>query len=370
LYAEFMGGLHQKYPENHEVTAFYALALLGSVPEGRDEAVYGKGAVIAGSILEQNPKHPGALHYLIHSYDDPGHAQLALDAANEYSKVAPDASHALHMPSHIYVALGMWDEVVRSNELSYQVSVDRMERKKLDNDARGYHSFHWLLYGYLQQGRTGEAREMVLKMEQFAKEKPSRRARVHMVFLKGTYLVETGQWDDPVADIPVETSGLNIAVRSEYNFLEGMKAYTREDAAGLDGIIAGMDKDIAFESAVAGDAGASFCMNLTREAVTRTDVEQSRIMAMQLRGLRAMLDGDPAQAETWLRRAVALEDSLSYDYGPPTVQKPTHEMYGEWLLERGRSEEAMRQFEMALERAPGRVLALRGKQRATEALGT
>ncbi len=147
-YADYMKKLYEKYPDNHEVAAFYALSLLGSVPDGRDEKIYGKGALIAQGIIEENSNHPGALHYLIHSYDDPQHANLALDAAYSYAKVAPDASHALHMPSHIFVAMGMWDEVVKSNENSYQASVNRMEGKKLDNDARGYHAFHWLEYGY------------------------------------------------------------------------------------------------------------------------------------------------------------------------------------------------------------------------------
>ncbi|MCF6223634.1 MAG: hypothetical protein L3J34_07890 [Flavobacteriaceae bacterium] len=154
-----MKKLNLKYPDNHEVKAFYALSLLGSVSDGRDDEIYGKGAKIAQGIIEENPNHPGALHYLIHSYDDPKHANLALDAAYSYAKVAPDASHALHMPSHIFVAMGMWDEVVKSNENSYQASVNRMERKKLDNDARGYHAFHWLEYGYLQQNRFEDAKK-------------------------------------------------------------------------------------------------------------------------------------------------------------------------------------------------------------------
>ncbi|MDM9632823.1 hypothetical protein QU605_15195, partial [Robiginitalea sp. M39] len=95
-YASFMEGLSKKYPDNHEVAAFYALSLLGSVPDGRDEELYGKGAKIALGILAENPNHPGALHYTIHSYDDPKHAALALEAAHAYAEVAPDASHALH----------------------------------------------------------------------------------------------------------------------------------------------------------------------------------------------------------------------------------------------------------------------------------
>jgi pentatricopeptide repeat protein len=243
-----------------------------------------------------------------------------------------------------------------------------MERKHLDNDARGYHSYHWLLYGYLQQGRVAEAREMVFKMQQYAKEKPSKRARVHVVLLKGTWLVETQEWDDSVASIAVEVSDLNIGARSQYSFLEGMKAYSHRNAEKLAGAIAAIGKDIAVESEIAKDEGASFCMGATREAASRMDIEQSRIMKSELRALHAVLIDDPVQAESWLMKAVALEDSISYDYGPPTVQKPTRELYGEWLLEQGRPEEALQQFEAALKRAPGRVLAEKGKKTAVEAM--
>ena len=195
-----MGELLKKYPDNHEISAFYALSLLGSVEDGRDDEIFGKGAKIAQGILKENPNHPGALHYLIHSYDDPDHAQYALSAADAYAVVAPDASHALHMPSHIYVAMGMWDKVVSSNENSYQASLNRMQRKNL-KDGRGYHAYHWLEYGYLQQEREEDARKLVQDLVIYTEENPSKYARTHLVFLKGTYLVETENWDSPIADI-------------------------------------------------------------------------------------------------------------------------------------------------------------------------
>jgi len=111
-YKNHMEKLTTKYPKNHEVSALYAISLLGATGEGRDNEIYGKSAKIAQGIIKENPNHPGALHYLIHAFDDPEHAPLAKLAADSYSKVAPDAAHALHMPSHIYVSMGLWDEVV------------------------------------------------------------------------------------------------------------------------------------------------------------------------------------------------------------------------------------------------------------------
>ena len=271
-YADFMGALHEKYPNNHEVAAFYSLGLLGSVSDGRDETRYGQGAEIAKQILANNPNHPGALHYLIHSYDDPDHAPLALEAAFSYAEVAPDASHALHMPSHIYVAMGMWDEVVRSNERSYQASLNRMERKGLGNDARGYHAFHWLEYGYLQQERFDDARQLVLDMEKYVTETPSERARAHMIFLKGTYLTETNKWDDdPIANIEVDLTDLNLAVQSQYYCLEGMKAFHNENGEQILEMADQIKNNYQRAEIVASDEGLQVCSGVSRETPSESN---------------------------------------------------------------------------------------------------
>ena len=104
----------EKYPGDDEVRSFYALALLGTSHGGRDFSIYMRAAALVEQVYAKNPQHPGAAHYLIHAYDDPIHAPLGLRYADAYSKIAPAASHALHMPSHIYFALGMWDEARRS----------------------------------------------------------------------------------------------------------------------------------------------------------------------------------------------------------------------------------------------------------------
>ncbi len=359
-YAEFMEGLSKKYPSNHEVSAFYALSLLGSVPEGRDEDIYGKGALIAKGIIKENPNHPGALHYLIHSYDDPGHATLALDAANAYAKVAPDASHALHMPSHIYVAMGMWDEVISSNIKSYQASLNRLKRKQLDNDARGYHAFHWLEYGYLQKENKEEAAKMVRQMKQYASEKPSKRGRSHLVFLKGTYLVETDDWEGEIAKIPIETADLNVSIRSQYLFLEGMKAYKKGNVKQLDSIIDTMGRDYKRESYIVSNAGVKLCSAVSRDEATQTDLVEAQIRQHQLQGLKASLRGENALAEDHFLKSIDLEESISYSYGPPHIQKPPRELYADWLLLLNRNKEAETQYSLTLRKNPKRALALKG----------
>ena len=360
VYSEYMAKLTKKYPNNHEVAAFYALSLLGSVEEGRDDDIYGKGALIAQGILKENPKHPGALHYLIHSYDDPGHATMALDAAHAYSKVAPDASHALHMPSHIFVAMGMWDNVIASNIDSYQASLNRMDRKKLDNDARGYHAFHWLEYGYLQNNQKAEAKALVEEMKVFSEETPSIRARVHMVFLKGTYLAETDEWNSDIAEIPVDVSDLNITIRSQYNFLEGMKAYVNSDDKQLEHVIRMMENDIDRESYVLSYGSSNLCSNVSREEATQTDLVESKIRLNQLKGLQANNSGNLASAEEHFLKSIDLESNISYSYGPPHIKKPTHELYADWLLGQKRYSEAEAQYKLALKLAPKRRLVMIG----------
>lgn len=359
-YAVFMEELTQVYPDNHEVAAFYALSLLASVPEGRDDELYGKGALIAQGILEENPNHPGALHYLIHSYDDPNHATLALDAAHAYSKVAPDASHALHMPSHIFVAMGMWDNVIASNIDSYNASVDRMKAKGLGNDARGYHAFHWLEYGYLQNGQKEEALKLVKEMQQYTTETPSIRSRVHLVFLKGTYLVETNEWESEIADIPVDISNLNESIRSQYLFLEGMKAYTKGDRAQLDSIVKVVTNDHNRGSFIVSEGAAKLCSSATREDVTQTDLTEVLARKHQLEALLADLDKNTTLAEQNFLTSIELQESISYSYGPPQIQKPTRELYADWLLKQGRKDEAKVQYELTLKMAPKRRLTLKG----------
>ena len=364
-YAEFMEQLTQKYPDNHEISAFYALSLLGSVPDGRDDAIYEKGAIIAKGIIAENPNHPGALHYLIHSYDDPQHAKLALNAADSYAVVAPDASHALHMPSHIYVAMGMWDKVISSNIDSYQASLNRMERKDLDNDARGYHAYHWLQYGYLQKENTDEAKNMLRTMEKYTRETPSKRARTHLVFLKGTYLVDSGNWKSDEANIDVDIVDLNVSIRSQYYFLEGMKAYANKDLELLDETIAALENDYRREEYIKSDYGGSFCSGVSRDLATRSDLVAAQIRQNQLLGLRADLNNDVKAAEDYFLKAIALDGTISYSYGPPSIQKPTRELYADWLLNQDRVEEAKAQYELSLKKNPNRTLVVKGIKNAT-----
>lgn len=357
-YAAEMEKLYAAYPGNHEIAAFYALSLLGSVPMGRDVEVYEKGAAIAKGIIEENPNHPGALHYLIHSYDDPQHAFMALDAANSYSKVAPDAAHALHMPSHIYVALGMWDEVVSSNIASYNASVNRMKDKGLTDNARSYHALAWLQYGHLQKGNLTEAERIMQEKTSYMSEEADKRSRVYQIEMTGTYLAALDAWDAEWADFDVKNDDLNIVAQAIFDFIKGMKAYAVGNEAELAETIRQMGLKREAASKQLDERGLSMCAAVTRQAPNQLHLDRARIMEMELQAQLMRLQGNSEQTEKWLKEAVALESSISYAYGPPEVVKPTWEMYGDWLMSVNRPEEAVSQYEQALKRTPKRTWVL------------
>ncbi len=368
-YSKYMETLFKKYEGHHEVAAFYALSLLGSIPVGRDDATFERSAVIVKAILEENPSHPGALHYLIHSYDDPYKAAQAVEAANSYMLVAKDAGHALHMPSHIYVAMGMWDQVVSSNEASWQASVDRMNRLNLDNDKQNYHGFHWLEYGYLQQGRYQRAKETLQDMARFTEELPSRRARYHLTVMKGGYIVETEQWN-AFSEITIDKDGLGLLTESIVDYTNGLVAYHHQNADTLHSVINRIEKGRIAATAFIQDVGLAMCGPSRYDLPpNQLEVDQAYILEMQLRSLSAQLQNNTDEAEKWLRKASDLEANISYSYGPPDILKPTHELFGEWLLANERYDEALTMFNHSLQRAPKRIHSLQGKLEALQKLG-
>lgn len=360
-YKNQMESLHKKYPDHHEVAAFYALSLLGSSKSRKEDDNYEHGAKIVQSIIDENPQHPGALHYLIHSYDDPDHAAMALDAANRYSKVAPDAEHALHMPSHIFVALGMWDEVIKSNIASYDASVVRMKEKELDNDARGYHAFKWLMYGYLQKGNFQKAREMVYDMKQYCDEKPSSKARSHYIMMKADYLTESGNWTDSIAGINVSLDELNLLTKGVQIFTQGMSGYENGNIDVLNNAINELNtmQTKAENLMVVGSPKMCSGVSSYKQPPSVNEVNSVKVLEYELKAVLALYNSDEKSAEKWFQMATDTETTTKFTYGPPNIVKPSFEMYGEWLIAQGRKKEAQHQFEKVLERAPKRRLAMK-----------
>ncbi len=367
-YAMYMASLYKKYPGNQEVAAFYSLSLIGWGVNGRQTKLFEQAAIKAKEVLETNPQHPGALHYVIHAYDDPDHAKAALSVADKYSVVAPDAGHALHMPTHTYLALGLWDKVVSSNVESWTATKKRKVRKKLDNNALGYHSFHWLEYGYLQLGQKEKALAMVDSMKQFCTTLPSPAARAHMIYLKTTYLAETGDYTGRVADIAFPLNDLNVLTRAEDHFVRAMNAYMKKDDAAMGKIIQQIAGERLIEEEKMSGNGLRVCGSINPSMATRSDLEKVEVIELQLKAMQAWLKTDMATTEEYLKKATQLEATSSYAYGPPSVVKPSFEMYGEWLLEVNRPAEALAQFELSVKAAPNKTLSLKGKEEAERKL--
>lgn len=367
-YAAYMETLYKKYPGNDEVAAFYSLSLNGWGTTGQDISILQKAATIGNEILLRNPNHPGALHYIIHALDNPDYAEKALAVADKYALVAKDAGHALHMPTHTYLALGLWDKLISSNEVSWAAEMNRRDRKNLNNDALGYHAYHWLQYGYLQKGNKEKARSMLDSVKKYCSTLPSPKARNHVFYLKSTYLAETNDYSKEVVAISFENKDLNILTRARNNFVTGMNAFYQKDETAMEEVITKMAGDRLMEQSKAADKSMRLCGNINRAITTKNDLLESEAMELQLKAMKAWLKKDAAATEKLLQQATALQQKVGYSYGPPAIVKPTHEMFGEWLLETGKPKQALEQFELSLKLAPNRLLSLKGKEKAREEL--
>ena len=363
-YEQAMERLHAEFPDDLDAASLYALSILGACEGKRDTAQYMKAAAIVEEVFAKNPDHPGAAHYLIHCYDDPVHAPLGMRAARVYATIAPSATHALHMPSHIFLASGMWPEVVSSNEASWKASVDRADRLKLGPDAHSFHALSWLEYGYLQQGRYADARRTLALMEaDAAAGASSGRAKAGFASMRAAYVVETRRWKgDAVAlQIPADDAHRDLDL-----FTTGFAAIESGDRAGARKALAAMSAkpDIGAGggggSAHAHGGGAmSYSGGSSADAVLRQLLEARIDFA----------EGHRDRAIAGAKSAAALEDGLNYEFGPPDVVKPAHELLGEMLLEAGRPADARKEFEAALARYPGRALSLLGLARAASKAG-
>ena len=167
---------------------------------------------------------------------------------------------------------------------------------------------------------------MVLNLQKYVEEEPSSYARRHLVFLKGTFLMETDLWNDPIADINVDVSDLNVSIRSQYQMINGMKAFKRGENELLDESIKNMEDDYKKESLLGAFKGVQLCSGVSRSETSERDLDATLIRLEQLYALRAWLNNDEVLTEQHLLKSISLNDKLDYSYGPPTIQKPTNEL--------------------------------------------
>jgi tetratricopeptide (TPR) repeat protein len=384
-YSAAMEKIYRAHPDDLDAAAFYSLSLLGMV--NFDEKSYrlqAKAGAVALEVYQKNPNHPGAAHYIIHAFDDPDHAILALPAARRYADIAPEAHHARHMPSHIFLQLGMWPEAAASNEAAWQSSDAWMKRKNLSLNVRDYHSLHWLLYVYLQQGRYNQAEQLLNLMKKVMSESTyDNKLRPgyyenNYANMAAAFVVETERWNlaselfpenksKPATTeqstmsgghgghTPAPVGGASAATVRMSSVSLTLPFFVRGLAAAVSGSGA-VDQNVAGLQAIGAGGASGRASNLM-------------IRQLGIEALNASMKKDHAKAIELMKKATALEEETSAPYGPPHLIKPTHELFGEILLRAQKPAEAAAQFKIALQRQPNRARSLLGAARAAAQSG-
>jgi tetratricopeptide (TPR) repeat protein len=341
VYRDAMQQLHEAYPEDDEATTFYALSILGSAHEGRDFATYMRAAATAFPVWERNPRHPGAAHYLIHSFDDPIHAPLGLPMAESYAQIAPAAAHAQHMTSHIFVALGLWQKVVAANVVASRVQNEGFAAKGRPARLCGHYPY-WLEYGYLQLGRRAEAEGVLAACVEGLADGGDAGEQWHLGAMRARYVIDAERWEEAAKWVgSKEASSSSIS----FAFVDALAGYHMGEPGAL---ARGLER---LRAATAGD-----------------EAQEAAVLALELEGL-SLLESDPEAAVEKLTRAAAAEGEMPYMFGPPAILKPAAELLGEAQLQLGNPAAAVEAFSNQLARTPGRSMALLGLARAAAASG-
>lgn len=360
-YSKAMRRLSERFFDDDEAKVFYALSLLGTVRRG-DQGFFRqvKSGALLAEIYKRHPDHPGVVHFIIHSYDDPEHAPLALEAAEVYAQVAPESPHALHMPSHIFIQHGMWDRVVLSNKEAYAASEKWVERKNLSLAKKDFHSLEWGQYGNLQRGQYEKARTKTEITRDVAEKTQDSRTVSYTGTMQARVIVESRQWEDMALPEVSTTKGTESSARAfRYRSTPNVLL-----AAGM---------SAAYTGNLSKAEEAASRLKILRDGNQEQGRDyQSRDLDVMYKELSAIVLFEQGKKEDALKlagEAAAQEETMDPPSGPPHPLKPSHELYGELLLAAGQYDEAKKQFEIALLRMPDRSLSLLGLGRAATHLG-
>lgn len=358
-YEKAMEQLYLRYPKDHEGAIFYALALLGtSLPTDKTYANQKRAAEILNKILLAEPEHPGVAHYLIHSFDYPALAPMALDAARSYAKIAPSSPHALHMPSHIFTRLGLWQESIESNIAS--AAAARAHVARTHPGAASFdqlHAMDYLAYAYLQTAQDQKAQEVVDAIYQMETvDDNTFSAGYAFAAIPARYALERGQWSEAAA-LKVHPASFPW---KKFPYAEAMIHFARSLGASRSGDTPtardGLDRLASIQQSLA-DA---------KETYWATQVEiQRRAAAAWL----AHAEGKDDEALTLMRSAADLESSTEKHPVTPGAIVPARELLGELLLELKQPREALKEFEASLVVSPNRFNGLYDAARAAELSG-
>ena len=337
----------QRYPQDKEAAILYSLVLSANFdPTDRQYTKQLKAAKILEPIFKEQPQHPGVAHYLIHSYDYPPIAKQGLDAARRYSKIAPDAAHALHMPSHIFTRVGAWKESIESNRESARVAGDKSFDK--------WHAYDYMVYAHLQLGQDRAARQVVRE----ALDNPARVDHVASAYayaaMPARLAVERAAWKE-AAQLPLFSA--DGFPWKKYPLAEAINAYARGIGAAMSGDAAGARAQAGRLQALRGAMKVPYW------------VEEMGIQAEVVRGLTLCAEGNRPTCMSTLRAAADREDKTEKHVVTPGRLLPAREILAYVTLESGDAAAALREFETVLQRDPNRLRAFAGAARAAEASG-
>jgi tetratricopeptide (TPR) repeat protein len=360
-YENAMRKLYDKYPDDVEVQTFYALAVLAvgyATPTDTTLANQLRAAAILEKLWKTNPQHPGVAHYLIHSYDYPAFAERGLAAARSYGSIAPWVPHALHMPSHIFTRLGMWEDSIAANRSSSEASRAYAKMRHRDaTEAEELHALDYMAYSYLQEGQDAKAKEVVDFAATVRKTNPELEfsAAYALAAIPSRYALERNAWSDAAAlRVPA------LPHWSSFPFMEALIEYAhalgRAHTGDIEGARKAMDR-----------------MRQLRDATTDPKFDYfKRQLDQQMQAASAWVaygEGKKENAVDLLRRTADAEDILGKHPVSPGALVPAREQLGDLLLKLDRPKEAQREFEAALKIYPGRFRGLYGAAQAAAQIG-
>src|SRR5438067_5539475 len=360
-YEKAMRQLSEKYPDNFEAQTFYAFAILAvgyATPTDTTLSNQLKAAHILEKLWKKNPNHPGVTHYLIHSYDYPALAERGLAAARSYGSIAPWVPHALHMPSHIFTRLGMWEESIAANRSSADASRAYAAMRHRDAiDAEELHALHYMVYSYLQEAEDTKAKEIVDFAATVRKTNPELEfsGAYALAAIPSRYALERNAWSE-AATLPVP----ELPHWSSFPSFEGLMEYSHVLGRAHTGDIEGARKAIDR-------------MQQLRDSSTDPRLDYfKRHLDLQIQAASAWVtysEGKKDEAVNLLRRAAGAVEILGKHPVSPGALVPAREQLGDLLLKLERPKEAQREFEAALKIYPGRFRGLYGAAQAAEQIG-
>jgi hypothetical protein len=355
-YADTLARVYRDFPTDPEVAMYYALSLVATAsPTDTSFTRQRQAAAILNPLYRRFPEHPGLAHYIIHASDAPQLAALGLDAARRYAQIAPSAPHAQHMPSHIFVRLGLWDETIAANQRSVAAGLEYARAQHMDGVSPDeFHALDYMIYGYLQEGRDSLARR-ALAEGLAVTTLLSRDALVtnyNRVAMEARVPLERGDWAAAAA-LPVRAAGQGGIGEALAHFTRGIGAARSGDTAHARVELSAL---ATIAAALAGQPGYNW----------------SRIVGIEQQAVAAWLllaAGDTTAALREAQAAAVREDVTAKHPVTPGELLPARELEADLLLTAGQYAGARAAYEAALRREPGRARSLFGAARAAELSG-